>query len=56
MVHVLAEVTTEFADGATDAQLGQVLACGLETSMMFFDALDREHPDPLRTAPGGPLA
>jgi len=50
-VHVVAEVATDLEHGVTDAQLSQMLFCGLSTSNMFFDALDEHYPDPAGVAP-----
>jgi len=50
-VHVVAEVATDLEHGATDAQLSQMLFCGLSTGSMLFDALDERYPDPAGTAP-----
>ena len=50
-VHVVSEVATDLEHGATDAQLSQVLFCGLSTGSMFFDALDERYPDPAGAAP-----
>ena len=46
LVHVVSEVATDLEHGATDAQLSQMLFCGLSTGSMFFDALDERYPDP----------
>lgn len=51
MVHVVAEVSTDLEHGATDAQLSQVLFCGLSSSSTFFDAIDDLYPDPAAVAP-----
>lgn len=51
MVHVVAEVSTDLEHGATDAQLSQILFCGLSTSSTFFDAIDELYPDPAGVAP-----
>jgi hypothetical protein len=51
MVHVVAEVSTDLEHGATDAQLSQILFCGLSTSSTFFDAIDELYPDPATVAP-----
>jgi hypothetical protein len=51
MVHVVAEVSTDLEHGATDAQLSQILFCGLSTSSTFFDAIDELYPDPAAVAP-----
>ena len=50
-VHVVSEVATDLEHGATDAQLSQMLFCGLSTGSMFFDALDERYPDPAGVAP-----
>lgn len=50
-VHVVAEVATDLEHGVTDAQLSQILFCGLSTGSMLFDALDERYPDPAGTAP-----
>ena len=51
MVHVVAEVSTDLEHGVTDAQLSQILFCGLSTSSTFFDAIDELYPDPAGVAP-----
>ena len=51
MVHVIAEVATDLEHGVTDAQVGQLLHCGLSTSNMLFDAIDELFPDPAAVAP-----
>jgi hypothetical protein len=51
MVHVISEVATDLEHGATDAQLGQLLHCGLSTGSMLFDAIDELYPDPASQAP-----
>ncbi|MCL3860161.1 YbjN domain-containing protein [Actinotalea sp. K2] len=51
MVHVASEVATDLEHGATDAQLGQLLHCGLSTASMFFDHLDDLYPDPAAAPP-----
>ncbi len=51
MVLVVAEVSTDLEHGATDAQLSQVLFCGLSTASTFFDAIDELYPDPAGVAP-----
>lgn len=38
-VRVHAETCFDVGDGATDAQLAEVLVCGLATGVQFFDAL-----------------
>jgi hypothetical protein len=48
---VYAEVSVDLEHGATDAQLSQMLFCGLSTGSMFFDALDERYPDPAGVAP-----
>jgi Putative bacterial sensory transduction regulator len=51
MVHVIAEVATDLERGVTDAQLGQLLNCGLSSGNMLFDAIDELYPDPAAVAP-----
>jgi len=51
MVHVIAEVATDLEHGVTDAQLGQLLNCGLSTANLMFDTLDGLYPDPAAVAP-----
>jgi hypothetical protein len=51
MVHVISEVATDLERGVTDAQLAQLLHCGLSTGSMFFDAIDELYPDPAAAAP-----
>ncbi|KSW29136.1 YbjN domain-containing protein [Cellulomonas sp. B6] len=50
-VHVVSEVATDLEHGVTDAQLSQLLFCGLSTGSMLFDAFDERYPDPAVTAP-----
>ena len=50
-VHVVSEVATDLEHGATDAQLSQMLLCGLSTGSMLFDSLDERYPDPAGVAP-----
>lgn len=49
-VVVCAETTVSLEHGASDAQLGQLLHCGLSTGAMFFEHLDRYFVDPLQVA------
>ena len=42
---VYAEVSVDLEPGATDDQLGQILACGLGTGVRLFDALNTQVPD-----------
>ena len=51
MVHVISEVATDLEHGVTDAQLAQLLHCGLSTGSMLFDAIDDLYPDPAAAAP-----
>ena len=51
MVHIISEVATDLEDGVTDAQLGQLLNCGLSTGNLLFDAIDELFPDPAAVAP-----
>lgn len=51
MVHVVCEVSTDLEHGATAAQLGQLLHCGVGASSTFFDMLDELYPDPAAAAP-----
>ena len=51
MVHATCEVATDLEHGVTDAQLGQLLHCGLSTASLFFDTLDELYPDPAAAAP-----
>ena len=51
MVHIIAEVATDLEHGVTDAQLGQLLHCGLSTGSLLFDAIDEMYPDPAAAAP-----
>lgn len=51
MVHVTCEVATDLEHGATDAQLDQLLQCGLGSAGAFFDHLDGLYPDPAAVAP-----
>lgn len=51
MVHVISEVATDLEHGVTDAQLGQLLNCGLSTGNMLFDAIEELYPDPAAVAP-----
>jgi hypothetical protein len=50
-VIVCADTTVDLEHGASDAQLDQLLQCGLATGTAFFAHLDAEFPDPLRMAP-----
>jgi hypothetical protein len=50
-VHVVGEISTPFAAGATDAQLTTCVQNGLAYSGAVFDALDRHYPDPAESAP-----
>lgn len=50
-VVVCADTTTDVEHGVTDDQLDQLLQCGLSTGSSFFDSLEADYPDPLRTAP-----
>ncbi|WP_035833560.1 YbjN domain-containing protein [Jonesia quinghaiensis] len=45
IVQVYGEVTHDFEHGATAAQLGTTIACGLHTTAQLFDELDRYIPD-----------
>ena len=51
MVHIISEVATDLEHGVTDAQLAQLLHCGLSTGSMLFDAIDELYPDPAGQAP-----
>ena len=51
MVHMTCEVATDLEHGVTDAQLGQLLHCGVSATSSFFDTLDEMFPDPAATAP-----
>ncbi|WP_024288747.1 YbjN domain-containing protein [Cellulomonas sp. KRMCY2] len=51
MVHVTCEVATDLEHGVSDAQLGQLLQCGLSAASVFFDTLDQLYPDPASAAP-----
>lgn len=51
MVHVTCEVATDLEHGVTDAQLGQLLECGLSSASVFFDQLEDRYPDPAAAAP-----
>lgn len=51
MIQVYGEVSVDLEHGATDDQLDRLLACGLSTSAMMFDALDALYPDPAKAAP-----
>ena len=51
MVHATCEVATDLEQGVTDAQLGQLLHCGLSAASIFFDTLDELYPDPASRAP-----
>jgi hypothetical protein len=50
-VHVMAEVSTPFGAGATDAQIRTCIQNGLATSGVVFDALDERYPDPAGSPP-----
>ncbi|WP_284250519.1 YbjN domain-containing protein [Litorihabitans aurantiacus] len=45
-VHVLTEVTVPVRSGLSDAQIDHLLAVGLASGGMVFDALDELYPDP----------
>ena len=49
-VVVCAEVTVDVGSAVGDAQLDQLLQCGLSTGSMFFEHLDTTFRDPLRDA------
>ncbi|PFG33495.1 YbjN domain-containing protein [Sanguibacter antarcticus] len=51
MIQVYGEVAVDLEHGASDDQLDQVLACGLSTGAMLFDALDELYRDPAQVAP-----
>jgi hypothetical protein len=51
MVTVTSEVTADVGPGVTDAQLDLLLQCGIGTSTVFFDELDRTYRDPAGMAP-----
>lgn len=51
MIQVYGEVAVDLEHGASDDQLDQVLACGLSTGAMLFDALDEMYRDPAGVAP-----
>jgi len=51
MVHVISEVAADLEHGVTDAQLGQLLHCGLSTGNLLFDAIDELYPDPATVPP-----
>lgn len=50
-IHVMSEVSTPFASGATDAQILACIQGGLSTSGVIFDALDERYPDPAASPP-----
>lgn len=45
-VHLMTEISTPLAAGATDAQLSSYLQDGLASGRAVFDALDERYPDP----------
>ncbi len=51
MVHIISEVATDLEHGVSDAQLAQLLHCGLSTGSMLFDAIDEMYPDPAAATP-----
>jgi hypothetical protein len=51
MIHIISEVATDLEHGASDAQLAQLLHCGLSTGSMLFDAIDEMYPDPAAATP-----
>lgn len=51
MVHANCEVSTDLEHGVNDAQLGQLLQCGLSAASVFLDALDDLYPDPAASPP-----
>lgn len=50
-IHLMAEISTPFAAGATDAQIATCVQNGLATGGAVFDALDARYPDPAESAP-----
>lgn len=46
-VTVVAETATDLEAGVTDAQLAELLECGLTTVTRLLDELDDRYPDPL---------
>jgi len=48
------EVSADFSSGATDAQLAQVLACGLGTGVQFFATVDAQLSGGLAPGPTEP--
>ena len=46
MLALYSEVSADFEPGATDAQLAQILACGLGTGVQLFAALEATIPGP----------
>lgn len=50
-VHVVAEVSTPFGAGATDAQVVTCIQQGLAHCAVVFDTLDRYYPDQAEAAP-----
>jgi hypothetical protein len=54
-VHVMTEVSTPLASGATDAQVAACIQDGLSAGRMIFDALDERYPDPAAAPPPGDL-
>lgn len=50
-VSVSAEVAVDLEKGGNDAQIRQVIRCGLASGTSFFDALDERYPDPVAQSP-----
>jgi len=50
-VSVSAEVAVDLEKGANDAQIRQIIRCGLASGSAFFDALDERYPDPVAQSP-----
>lgn len=45
VLQVYAETSTDLEYGASDAQIGQLIGCGLGTSLQVFDHLDEQFPE-----------
>lgn len=50
-IHVMAEITTPFAAGATDGQIDRCIEDGVLAGGRVFDALDARYPDPAEAPP-----
>lgn len=49
-ITVMTEVCYDLEFGVTDAQIDDILHCGVQTGAQFFDELDTAFPDPAKAA------